>query len=194
MKRDLLLDAAEQLLAEHGTTALTLAAVAARAGVSKGGLLYHFGTKEALVKALVERLVQEFDAAVSERADGTPGSYTRAYVDATFDIVGDRDPHRARRRWAVVAAAATASELAEPLREATRRWHRHDDGVDTVTARVVRLAVDGLWEATDYAPDLFDTDEQDALRRRLLGLLAEAPTEAAAAPGTAGGAGKRGAG
>lgn len=186
MKRDLLLDAAEQLLAEQGTAALTLAAVAARAGVSKGGLLYHFPTKEALVKALVQRLIDEFDAAVAERLEGArdggkPGGYTRAYVDATFDIVTDRDPHRARRRWAVVAAAATESALADPLREATRRWHRRDDDVDVVTARIVRLAVDGLWEATDYAPTLFDADEFEQLRRRLIRLL-EDPGDAAEGP------------
>ncbi|MCF2529140.1 TetR/AcrR family transcriptional regulator [Yinghuangia soli] len=183
MKRDLLLDAAEQLLAEHGTTALTLAAVAARAGVSKGGLLYHFGTKEALVKALVQRLVEEFDQAVSDRAeqgDGSPGTYTRAYVETTFDIVTDRDPARARRRWAVVAAAATASDLAEPLRDATRRWHRHEDGVDVVAARIVRLAVDGLWEAMEYDPELFDAAECDELRRRLLHLLDAEPRGAGA--------------
>ncbi|WTW93109.1 TetR/AcrR family transcriptional regulator [Streptomycetaceae bacterium NBC_01309] len=184
MKRDLLLDAAEQLLAEQGTTALTLAAVATRAGVSKGGLLYHFPTKEALVKALVQRLIDEFDAAVDERADGSPGSYTRAYVDATFDIVTDRDLHRARRRWAVVAAAATASALADPLREATRRWHRRDDDTDVVTARIVRLAVDGLWEATDYDPLLFDPEECEQLRRRLVRLLQD-PGDATEAPVTA---------
>ncbi|WP_436770763.1 TetR/AcrR family transcriptional regulator [Yinghuangia sp. YIM S09857] len=171
MQRDLLLDAAEQLLAEQGTTALTLAAVATRAGVGKGGLLYHFPTKEALVKALVQRLIDEFDEAVAERADGSPGSYTRAYVDATFDIVTDRDQHRARRRWAVVAAAATASALADPLREATRRRQRRDDDADPVTARIVRLAVDGLWEATDYDPLLFDAEECEQLRRRLVRLI-----------------------
>ncbi|MDI2126469.1 TetR/AcrR family transcriptional regulator [Yinghuangia seranimata] len=172
MKRDLLLDAAEQLLAEHGTTALTLAAVAARAGVSKGGLLYHFGTKEALVNALVERLIAEFDQAVEARLSAEGGGYTRAYVETTFEIVTDRDPARARRRWAVVAAAATASDLAEPLRAATRRWHRADAAADDpVTARIVRLAVDGLWEAMEYDPELFDADECDELRRRLLALL-----------------------
>ena len=56
MRRDELLDAAEEVLCDQGSAALTLAAVADRAGVSKGGLLYHYGSKEALIKGMVERL------------------------------------------------------------------------------------------------------------------------------------------
>ena len=54
--RDRLLDAFEALLIEQGEKAATLDAVAARAGVSKGGLLYHFGSKEALVGGQLARL------------------------------------------------------------------------------------------------------------------------------------------
>lgn len=56
--RDRLLDAFEGLLIAHGPRAATLDAVAAAAEVSKGGLLYHFGTKEALEAAVIERLRQ----------------------------------------------------------------------------------------------------------------------------------------
>ena len=107
MKRDELLDAAEALLCEHGTHGLTLSAVADRAGVSKGGLLYHFPNKEALIKGLVSRLIEEFDALVASYEDGRTGSFSRAYVEATFAVVTDRDERRHLRRWAVVSAAAT---------------------------------------------------------------------------------------
>jgi AcrR family transcriptional regulator len=194
MKRDLLLDAAEQLLAERGTSALTLAAVAAQAGVSKGGLLYHFGTKDALVKALVQRLIDEFDAAVEARRGSARGDYTRAYIDATFEIVTADAPTRPRRRWAVVAAAATDAQLSDPLSAATRRWHRRPDHeeLDPVTDRVVRLAVDGLWEAMEYEPELFDAAECEALRIRLHALLDEAGTRIGRTPAAAGAATGRG--
>ncbi|OFI39264.1 TetR family transcriptional regulator [Arthrobacter sp. SW1] len=54
--RDAVLDAFEALLIEVGERAATLDAVAKRAGVSKGGLLYHFPNKEAMIAALLERL------------------------------------------------------------------------------------------------------------------------------------------
>lgn len=54
--RDAVLDAFEGLLIDIGERAATLDAVATRAGVSEGGLLYHFPNKEALITASLERL------------------------------------------------------------------------------------------------------------------------------------------
>ena len=53
--RDRILNAAEERLLAAGPGGLVLDAIAADAGVSKGGLLYHFGSKEALVAGLCER-------------------------------------------------------------------------------------------------------------------------------------------
>lgn len=171
MKREALLDAAESVLFEHGTQALTLAAVADRAGVSKGGLLYHFPTKEALVKAMVARVIEEFDALIASYDDGTPGSYSRAYVEATFEILTGEA--RAYRRWSAITAAAAGPEQAEPLNEAMRRWHAHDPGEDPDpgTAMVVRLAAEGLWEVVSHAPGLYGGEQLEALKQRLLALL-----------------------
>ncbi|MDN6529646.1 MAG: TetR/AcrR family transcriptional regulator, partial [Brevibacterium sp.] len=54
--KERLLDSFETLLDEHGAAGATLDAVAAKAGVSKGGLLYHFGSKAELIKGSLERL------------------------------------------------------------------------------------------------------------------------------------------
>ena len=69
-----------------GPQALTLDAVAAEAGVSKGGLLYHFASKPALLEALFDRWLTAFETAIEARATGEPGGFTRAYV-AGSDIV-----------------------------------------------------------------------------------------------------------
>ncbi|TNY38558.1 TetR/AcrR family transcriptional regulator [Thermomonospora catenispora] len=176
MKRAALLDAAEAVLFEHGTAALTLSAVARRAGVSKGGLLYHFPTKEALIRAMVSRVIEEFDALVAELDDGSPGSYTRAYVRATFHVLGGADGGRTRRRWSAITAAAADPELIAPLREAMARWHRVDPArePDPITAMVVRLAAEGLWEVVSHAPDVYDEQEWQALERRLLAMATPA--------------------
>ena len=49
---DALLDAAEAVVAREGITRLTLDAVAAEVGLSKGGVLHHFPTKDRLVEAM----------------------------------------------------------------------------------------------------------------------------------------------
>lgn len=48
IKRHLILDTATKIVMENDYNALTLDAVAKQAGISKGGLLYHFPNKELL--------------------------------------------------------------------------------------------------------------------------------------------------
>ena len=57
--REKILDAAAELVSEIGSGRLTLDAVAERAGLSKGGLLYNFPTKEALLQGMIQRLIDE---------------------------------------------------------------------------------------------------------------------------------------
>lgn len=174
MKSDDLLDAAEALLCEQGSNALTLSAVAERAGVSKGGLLYHFPNKEALITGLVARLIEEFDALIVSFSEDGPYGFTRAYVDATIAVVTDTDERRHLRRWAVVSAAAEDVELIAPLREAMDRWHRRDpsEDPDPVAGQIARLTVEGLWEVAMHDPGLYDAAACATLRERLMGLLA----------------------
>ncbi|MCL4067351.1 TetR/AcrR family transcriptional regulator [Pseudomonas sp. GX19020] len=83
-----LLDAAAALAVAGGLQAMTIAAVARAAGVTKGGLFHHFPDKEALITALLRDLLDHFDAAIdlSMAADPEPkGSFTRAWIAATLD-------------------------------------------------------------------------------------------------------------
>jgi AcrR family transcriptional regulator len=53
--RQRLLDCAEELFAEHGLDGASLRAINAGAGLSPAALHYHFGNKQALLEALLER-------------------------------------------------------------------------------------------------------------------------------------------
>lgn len=147
-KRDQLLDATGRVVRRDGTNGLTLDAVAAEAGVSKGGLLYHFETKEALVRALIERLVSTFDERLEreQAKDKGPGSFTRAYARASIALEASSDDATAS---ALVAATALSPDLLDPLRARYKLWSRAfaDDGIDATSALLIRLAVDGLWFA-----------------------------------------------
>ncbi|MBB4701250.1 TetR/AcrR family transcriptional regulator [Sphaerisporangium siamense] len=166
MRRDELLNAAEELLAEQGATCLTLSAVAERAGVSKGGLLYHFSTKEALIKGMIERLVADFDELVAAQDES---SYTRAYLAATLTAVRSGR----LRRWAVVTGAAGDPQLLAPMREAMARWHREgmESEPDPVAAGIVRLACEGLWDVVTHDPAFYADEQYEELHRRLLAIL-----------------------
>jgi AcrR family transcriptional regulator len=56
--KERILDAAERLFAERGIAATSLRAVIAAAGVNLAAVHYHFGSKEALVAAVVRRRIE----------------------------------------------------------------------------------------------------------------------------------------
>ncbi|GAA4891935.1 TetR family transcriptional regulator [Stackebrandtia albiflava] len=145
--RTRLLDAATDVLLHDGAQSLTLEAVAARAGVSKGGLFYHFPTKQALAEAMVDRFVAEFTTALTEAGD-RPGAATRAYLRACVSETHP-GPGTGRAAAALFAAALVEPAALEPLRRCYDRWqHRlEDDGIDPAVATTVRLAADGWWLA-----------------------------------------------
>ena len=163
-----ILDAAEEVVLRDGVARLTLDAAAAEAGLSKGGILYHFPTRDALVAGMVARIIEEFDHDIEHRLEGDrgPGCFTRAYIGATMEP-GDHRPEREDRLGAaLIAAAAAQPDLLAPLQEAADRWQdRLDhDGLDPTLATVLRLACDGLWMC-----DLFGLAPPAAGRRVAVG-------------------------
>ena len=64
-RAEVILDAAETLLRRSGTRTLTIDAVAVEAGLSKGGVLHHYASKDALVTALAVRKVGRIRAGIA---------------------------------------------------------------------------------------------------------------------------------
>jgi AcrR family transcriptional regulator len=154
--RDRLLDAAADVLLTSGAENVTLTAVAERAGVSKGGLLHHFPNKKAMVTALVDRLVSQFDTALRS-AGPAPGAATRAYLTGTLEpAVSTAGAGTDRLAAALLAATLIEPAALSPLRRTYEDWQRRleNDGIDPAVATAVRLAVDGWWLARllDMAP------------------------------------------
>lgn len=146
-----MLDAAERVLVERGAGAFTLDAVAETAGVSKGGLIYHFASKEALLEALVVRAVEAFDALLAPAASSDePGAFARAWLDGTVPRTAGRAAASSGAFPALAAAVLLDPRLLVPLRAAYERWQLRleTDGIDAAAATAVRLAVDGWWTAT----------------------------------------------
>lgn len=88
--RDKILAAFETLLIEEGERGATMDAVVAQAGVSKGGLLYHFRNKEAMEVALLQKLRTQADTDIEAMAadpDGPSMYFVResVYAGSGFD-------------------------------------------------------------------------------------------------------------
>ncbi|MFJ6139353.1 TetR/AcrR family transcriptional regulator [Kitasatospora sp. NPDC092286] len=169
--RDQLLDAVERLLVRGGVDAVRLDAVAVEAGVSKGGLLHHFPSKRALVRGVVERLADRFEA-VLPGPGAAPGAYALAWLDATIPAESPAgDTSGADQVPVALLAAAGGPEVLDLLRARYERWQRRltEDGLDPAVATLVRMAVDGWWSARllDLSPP------HDGLHRKLRALLVE---------------------
>ncbi len=147
--RNRILDAAESRILSAGPGGLVLDTIAADAGVSKGGLLYHFPSKEALVAGLCERMLDGFERTLASltEADGSAGSWTRAYLASTVTESGRPADESAQLMAAILATLGRDSAHLEAVREHFARWHRRiaQDGIDPNAAIIVRLAADGLW-------------------------------------------------
>ncbi|KAA1380599.1 TetR/AcrR family transcriptional regulator [Aeromicrobium fastidiosum] len=84
--RRVILDAAADALVQRGRSA-SLADIARAAGVTKGGLLYHFGSKEDLLVAVATDIMQSYEDLVEgliDPDDHEPGRFCRAYVRSCF--------------------------------------------------------------------------------------------------------------
>jgi len=148
--KERILNAAEARLLASGPAGLVIEAIAADAGISKGGLLYHFPSKEALVAGLCERMLATFDrelTALCEADDEPTGAWTRAYLASTVTPEGKAADNSAQLMAGILATLGRDSAHLEMVREHFARWHRRleSDGVDPVRATIVRLAADGLW-------------------------------------------------
>lgn len=123
--RQNIMDAAQALAGETGAGNISLDAVAARAGVSKGGLLYHFASKSRLMEAMVEDFLSRTDAALREQEKaGKPDAVVRAYIDQFLIEEGRCLPPPS----GLLAALSEDPGLLDPVR------HHERDFLDRIRA------------------------------------------------------------
>jgi AcrR family transcriptional regulator len=117
--RESILQAAEEIVAKRGPAHLTLETAANQAKVSKGGLFYHFRSKEALLEAMIRRsmeLLRTEHAKVAESLTGERNGKLKANIIGTLRHLEGQRPVLT----AVVAAIANDPKLVEPMRESFR--------------------------------------------------------------------------
>lgn len=141
-----LLDAAATVVRTKGIVA-TLDDIAKEAGVSKGGLIYHFASKDELILALADDVAESFRAAVAQAVDEsepTTGRLTRAYIRASFDV--SRDLGSTRDDMRLAAQLSCSPEVEEHTRRDAERWETElsADGLDEDVLTLVIAAADGV--------------------------------------------------
>lgn len=169
--RTAILEAVERVIVRDGARKTTIDAVVTESGFSKGGVLYHFPSKSALLAGLVARSVAQFEADFQMALDASiaAGEPIERHL---IDVHCAPDLHKQTVFRSLLAVIAEEPELLEPARALKRRIEDRlmKNSKDPVLTRIVILAIDGLMhrDLLDFSP-LSETD-RDAVCARLNGL------------------------
>lgn len=175
--RTRILDATEAIVRARGVNGLTLEAAAREAGVSKGGLLYHFASKEALLVGLLQRMAEfvaaDFAAGV-ERQPEEPGRVARATLEWSLGLPPEECNERCDRAAAVFLAAFHHDPaLLDPIRAIIARIREAvaADGLPPGHGMAIMAAMDGLFMARVFGLYTLDEAERAAMHAALSRLL-----------------------
>lgn len=166
--RERILEAADDVARERGVANLTLDLVAEQAGISKGGLLYHFTTKEALLRGMIDRALDRYRTFLKAEVE-RQGTEYRSYLKASIIARKDSDAGQECSR-ALFAAAANFPDMPERAHVDVKEHYDllRTDAERFADAAILSLAINGLHflELLNLAP--FTPEEREAVVRKML--------------------------
>lgn len=148
--KEILLDATETIVLNKGVVALTFDAVAKEAGVSKGGVLHHFGSKDLLIEAVVIRGVnrwRSFYMALYENMPSGPGRMSRALLHNGFLDPDSWTEHYRSNFSVLMAVVVQVPSMRCHIREAYSELYTYlrEDGLVPGISELIGSVFDGVW-------------------------------------------------
>ena len=157
MTKDTICEAAIQIASRDGLLAMTLENVAREAGITKGGVMYHFPSKEELMRGVLEYFSQQCETMLMRRVVDDPEPrmrWARCMLDCLFPTTPEQSTPPgplssdvlARFFVATLTGAVTSPAAMQPLRELALRMRTRclSDPRDGVEQLLVWLTIDGL--------------------------------------------------
>lgn len=171
-KRTAILEAALRV-AESNRIGLSIDTVAAEAGVTKAGVLYHFPSKHALLLAIQHHIASDWETRLCEAAGGPAETLSvRERLMAYTKVAGTIG----KAELVMLVEATTDPELMAPVDEMTHRWvPSAEEAAESATLLdlyLIRLASDGMWlyESLNPMPEGLRGLASERLARLLRGL------------------------
>lgn len=171
--RNKIMEAATMIVRDQGVARLTIDEAARVSGLSKGGVLYHFPSKDALVQGMIDRLCEQLDEEdlrhYAQEPEG-PYRWLRASVRTAFNPTG---PACDSVGGALLAAVTVNPELMHTARQKYETWLERSisDSPDQGLARLITMALDGYYFANMLGLKTYSPEETAILERYLFGLL-----------------------
>lgn len=184
-RRAQIIEAAVETIAVRGFAKASLAQIAARAGISKGVISYHFAGKSELMERLVEQIYEQIGAFLAPRLaqqpDGT--AWLRVYIESLAEYMQDHRTQLAalaevfthfrtddgELRYGIASSEALFAGLEEVFRAAQERGEFRAFDV-RVMAVSLQAGVDNMFAYWSVHPDL----DLAAYARELAELFAHA--------------------
>ncbi|MEM1044929.1 MAG: TetR/AcrR family transcriptional regulator [Pseudomonadota bacterium] len=167
--RERMIEAAEDIVRRQGMEGLSIGAVAKSVGLTKGGVLHHFKTKDELVAAMMRRDFERFLASYEKHCAQIEGledpltSHQKDFLPYFRAVVHDAESADMLRLCLSVAAVLDPRHQAETRASLVERWHQLDPDDDReMRLAVAKLVADGLWINT-----LLGTGPPEAVKARL---------------------------
>ncbi|AKK06914.1 transcriptional regulator, TetR family [Corynebacterium mustelae] len=157
-KRALLIETAIDIVEKHGLNHLTYESLAAATGLSKSGLIYHFPSRDALLRAMHEQLAHTWEQEMIAAAGGTAENIDeRTRVRASF-IVMSQSATLSDLRLALDAVGNPTMQ--EPWLDVMRRWSVSEETITKIPRLyLLNVIADGLW-VHDHVNGFVLTDQQ----------------------------------
>ncbi|MFE6480257.1 TetR/AcrR family transcriptional regulator [Streptomyces rochei] len=168
-KRTHILEAAARLVEREGVKSVTFDSVAAEAGLTKGGLLYHFASRDDLVQAIHQHLADQWEAGMAAAAGKPAAEATTAERLTAYTRVATQSATRAELLF--MLEGATTADHAAPWNAVIERWAPPPatpaDDPATLDQFIARLAADGLWLYESLTAERLDPGLRHAIAERI---------------------------
>lgn len=169
LAREKILAAARQIVETDGAGALTFDELVRVSGVTRGGITYHFPTKEDLLRGLLEADFAQWDIAEAAHTPDDCDPETARLLGFIRTLIAQDESHR-RFLCGMLSAATLDPALMDPCRQELRerlgrkQWTERD-----LRLHLVHLAAEGLmWQ------ELFQMYSMPApARARLVAVMEE---------------------
>lgn len=169
--RDAIVSAVNRVVARNGLSGTTLDAVAEEAGVSKGGLLYHFASKKELLLALIDRYESEFYDRRQALATKLPPGRRRNLKATVMVMLADLEA--TREKIPNSATLLDDEDLRARIGDFKRRLFTELSESVGSPGRVamIQYLIDGLWMDVRFKPTVIPKEYRDEVAREVLKLV-----------------------
>lgn len=169
-KKQQLIEAAIGIVEKQGVAAVTYESLAAAAGMSKSGLIYHFPSRKALLDCLNQYMAANWEREMINCAGGLADELTELERLRAAFLVMSRSATLADLLLTI--DAVTEPELMQPWYEVMRRWCVMPESIaDNPNLYLLQVIADGLWVHDHLNEVPLSLEQREMLVTRALELI-----------------------